>query len=403
MPAWRSFQAFAMRQLRIFLLGSSLAFCAIARGVYAPIPEEEKGKGLTLSLITGITYNNNIFGSPTDPVASVVYEVSPKVDFNSSLSQLTFFSATFQPRLDYFGNRPGSKALYSQDVGARIAHSFSPLSVVDVSDAFAYDQDPQVLLNGVPVNTNQTLESNQLNAKYTFAPAERLGLALKTRIMYYDYVDDVIGDQLNRFENLYGLEFDYSLLPELKLAGEYRHLDVDYRNDPSENDKHSDFLMAGFDYKVGPRLTASFRVGGEYTHRDSLSTETTPYVEFAWKYDYAQNSFISAGYTYDLEETSNPFLFSDEKVNRVFVNLQHAFTGLIVGSAAFDYEPATLLGRNAEANLSEDTTHAGAAVTYLPSRSWKVSLTYDYDYVESGISSRGLNRSQAGVRAVVAF
>jgi len=242
-----------------------------------------------------------------------------------------------------------------------------------------------------------------LDAKYTFTPAERLGLALKTRIMYYDYVYEAIGDQLNRFENLYGLEFDYSLLPELKLAGEYRHLDVDYRNDPSENDKHSDFLVAGFDYRVGRRLTASFRAGGEYTHRDSLSTETTPYVEFAGKYDYAQGSFISAGYTYDLEETSNPLLFSDEKVNRMFVNIQHAFTGLIVGSAAFDYEPATLLGRSGLPNITENTTHAGAAVTYLPTRSWKVSLTYDYDYVESGFSSRGLNRSQVGVRAVVTF
>jgi predicted porin len=392
-----------MRSLRIVLLGSSLAFCAVARAVYAPIPDVEKGRGLTLSLEAGVTYNNNIFGAASGAIASMVYEVSPKIAFNSSLDPQTFFSASFQPRLDYFDNRPGTKDLYSQDLDARIAHSFSPTSVVDVVDEYAYDQNPQVLLNGVPVNTNQTLESNQFNAKYTFSPAERLGLALKTRIMYYDYIDDVIGDELNRFENLYGLEADYSLLPELKLAGEYRHLDVDYRNDPSDNDKHSDFLMAGFDYKVGPKLTASFRVGGEYTHRDSLSTETTPYVEFAGKYDYAKDSFISAGYTYDLEETSNPVLFSDEKTNRMFVNIQHAFTGLIVGSASFDYEPATLLGRAGQPNIEEDTTHAGAALTYLPNPKWRVSLTYDYDYVDSGISSRGLNRSQVGVRATVIF
>src|SRR5579863_1899710 len=126
-----------MRSLRIVLLGSSLGFCAIVRGVYAPIPEEEKGKGLTLSLITGITYNNNIFGSASGAIASVVYEVSPKVAFNSSLSQQTFFTASFQPRLDYFDNRPGSRALYSQDVDARLAHSFSPTSVFDLADEFA--------------------------------------------------------------------------------------------------------------------------------------------------------------------------------------------------------------------------------------------------------------------------
>jgi hypothetical protein len=392
-----------MRPLRFALFALSLGFCALARAVYAPIPEEEKGRGLTISLESGITYNNNIFGAASDPISSLVFEVSPKFAFNSSLSEQTFFSASFQPRLDYFDNRPGTKALYSQDLDARLAHSFSPTSVVDVVDEFAYDQDPQVLLNGVPVNTDQTLESNQFNAKYTFSPAERLGLAVKTRIMYYDYIDDVIGDELNRFENLYGLEADYLLLPDFKLAGEYRHLDVDYRNDPSDNDKHSDFLMAGFDYKVGPKLTASFRVGGEYTQRDSLSNETTPYVEFAGKYDYAKGSFISAGYTYDLEETSNPLLFSDEKTNRMFVNIQHALSGLVVASMAFDYEPATLLGREGQPDIAEDTTHAGAALSYLPTRSCTVSLTYDYDYVDSGISSRGLNRSQVGVRATVTF
>jgi hypothetical protein len=228
-------------------------------------------------------------------------------------------------------------------------------------------------------------------------------MAVKARVMYYDYIDEVIGDELNRFENLYGLEFDYTLLPDLKLAGEYRHLDVDYRNDPSENNKHSDFLMAGFDYKVGPKLTASMRVGGEYTQRDGLSNETTPYVEISGKYDYAKGSFISAGYTYDLEETSNPVLFSDEKTNRMFVNIQHAFTGLIVGSLSYDYEPATLLGRGGQPDITEDTTHAGAALTYLPTRNWTVSLTYDYDYVDSGISSRGMNRSQVGVRTTVTF
>jgi hypothetical protein len=392
-----------MRLSRIMLLGLTLGFGSIARAVYAPIPEQEQGRGLTISLESGITYDNNIFGSATNAISSFVFEVSPKAMFNSSLSEQTFFTASFEPRIDYFDNRPGSKTLYSQDVDARLAHAFSPTSALDVIDEYSYDQDPEALLSGVPVNTDQTLESDQFNAKYTFSPVERLGVALKARVMYYDYIDSVLGDELNRFENLYGMEFDYTLLPDLKLAGEYRHLDVDYRNNPAENDKHSDFLMAGFDYKVGPKLTASVRVGGEYTHRDSLSSETTPYVEFAGKYDYAQGSFISAGYTYDLEETSDPVLFSDERTNRMFVNVQHAFTGLIVGSLSVDYEPATLLGRPGQPNIAEDTTHAGAALTYLPTRNWTVSLTYDYDYVASGISSRGMNRSQTGVRATVIF
>ena len=241
-----------MRALRIILVGSSLGFCAIARAVYAPIPEEEKGKDFSLSLTSGISYNNNIFGAAVRRDRQPGFEVSPKIVFNSSLTDQTFFSATFQPSLDYFPSRPGEKALYSQAIDARIAHSFSPTSALDVTDAYSYDQNPEAILNGLPVNTNQTLESNQVDGRYSFSPVEKLGLVLKARSVYYDYTDPAVGDELNRFENLYGMEFDYALLPEMKLAGEYRHQDVDYQSDPDNNNKHSDFLMAGFDYAAGP-------------------------------------------------------------------------------------------------------------------------------------------------------
>ena len=73
-----------MRALRIILVGSSLGFCAVARAVYAPIPEEEQGKDFSLSLMSGISYNTNIFGSSTDAVGSFDFVVSPKIVFNSS-------------------------------------------------------------------------------------------------------------------------------------------------------------------------------------------------------------------------------------------------------------------------------------------------------------------------------
>ena len=69
-----------------------MVFCAAARAVYAPIPEQEQGKDLSLSLLGGISYNSNIFGSPTDDVGSLDFLVSPKIVFNSSLTDQTFFS-----------------------------------------------------------------------------------------------------------------------------------------------------------------------------------------------------------------------------------------------------------------------------------------------------------------------
>jgi hypothetical protein len=394
-----------MRLSRVILAGSALCICTAARAIYAPIPEQEQGKDLTLSAEAGYSYNTNIFGASSDPIASSVYEFSPKIAFNSSVSEDTFFSADFHPTLDYFENRPGQRTVYSQSMDARVAHSFSQTNVLDVTDSYSYNQNPESILNGTPVNTDQTLQSNEFDGRYSFAPTEKLGLVLKARSAYYDYTDAVLGGELNRFENLYGLEFDYTLLPDLKMAGEYRHQDIDYSTDGGDKDKHTDFLMAGFDYNVGPRLSASVRLGAEYRHRDGLGDETSPYAEASIKYDYAKGSFVSAGYTYSFEETSNPLLFSDERTNRMFVNVQHAFTPLIVGSASFDYEPATLdgLASQGQSDIDEDSTHAGVAVSYLPTKNWTVTASYDYDFVDSGISNRGLNRSRYGVSATVVY
>jgi hypothetical protein len=363
----------------------------------------EQGKDFTLSIQSGISYNNNIFGAASQAIGSFDFMVSPKLAYNLSVTNQTFFSASYNPSLDYFDNRPGTKTVYGQALEARLAHSFSQSSVLDVKDALTYTQNPEALLNGTPVNTDQTQYNNEFDGRYTFAPTEQLGMVLKARSVYYDYTNPFLSSLLNRFENLYGLEFDYTLDPRLKLAGEYRHQDVDYSNAPSQNNKHSDFLMAGFDYAVGPQLTSSFRVGGEYRQRAGLPTETTPYAEISGKYDYAKGSFVSVGYTYSLEETSNPVLFSDEKLSRIFANVQHSFTPLIVGSASIDYEAAALNGRPPQANINEDSTHTGAAVTYLPAKNWSVTASYDYDFVDSAISNRGMNRSRVGISTKVQF
>jgi len=66
----------------------------------------------------------------------------------------------------------------------------------------------------------------------------------------------------------------------------------------------------------------SARVGAEDRRRSGESSTTAPYVEATCRYDYAVQSFVSAGYTYSLVETDNPTLFTDSKMNQFFVNVQ---------------------------------------------------------------------------------
>ena len=112
---------------------------------------------------------------------------------------------------------------------------------------------------------------------------------------------------------------------------------------------------------------------------------------------------MSAGYTYSLEETDNPARFTDTKVNRLFVNLQHAVTALVVVSGSVTVEPSTLLGRSGLPNVSETTTRLGLALTYVARRNFTVSATYDYDRINSDAPDRQQDRTRFGVNGRLYF
>ena len=121
------------------------------------------------------------------------------------------------------------------------------------------------------------------------------------------------------------------------------------------------------------------------------------------KYDYAERSYLSAGYVYTFEETSNVALYNDTKVNRFFINVQHAVSALVVASGSVTYGPSQLQGRLGHANVDETTTRLGFALTYLPTKNWQATASFDYDDVNSDDPSRGQNRERGGLSATYTF
>jgi hypothetical protein len=73
--------------------------------------------------------------------------------FNASLTDQTFFSASYRPTPRLFRQPAREKTLYSQALDARLAHAFSQTSVLDLTDAYSYNQNPEALLNGAARST----------------------------------------------------------------------------------------------------------------------------------------------------------------------------------------------------------------------------------------------------------
>lgn len=375
----------------------------IARAGYAPTPTVDSGKDFTFSLTAGLTHDSNLFGSSTGEIETYVYHFAPKAVYATSVTDQTFVTASYQLTADYFDNRPGEKTLYSHDLLARVAHAFSPVTNISLTDAFVVAKNPESLLAGIPVNTDQSYQRNQFDALFSTAPTKKTNVTVKARSIYYDYRSAPLGRSLDRTENLYGLAGDIAVLPEVKVVGEYRHQDVAYRAFSDNKDKHSDFFLAGADYAAGPKISASGRLGFEFRRRSGERSETSPYAEFSGKYDYAERAFVSSGYIYTLEESSDVARFTDTQVNRFFVNVQHPLTARIVASGSLTYEPSQLQGRRGQADLDEITTRFGAALTYLAAKNWSVAASYDYDNIDSDDFSRGQVRHRVGVSATYAF
>jgi len=146
------------------------------------------------------------------------------------------------------------------------------------------------------------------------------------------------------------------------------------------------------------------RLGVERRQRSGESSATLPYAELGVKYDYSHGSYLSGGYGYSVEETSNIDLYSDMSVNRFFVNVQQVVLPRFTATGSVTWEPSRLHGRSGvRSDLNETNTQLGVALIYQPGKVWSLSATFDYDRIHSDDTSRQLKRARIGLSAKYVF
>jgi hypothetical protein len=391
-----------MNLARVFLIGGLIAALP-ARAIYAPLPDTSGEEPWSVTLRAGVMHDSNIFGAQDGEIDSIVYQASPRIAFNGSLTDQTFAAFSYTLAIDHFQDRPGDKTLDSHDLFARLAHAFSATSNIDVSNIYQISKNPESLLAGLPVNSNQSFKRNEFDARFVAAPAPKIGATLKFRSVNFNYDNPALGAQLDRTENLYGVSGSHALLPEISLVAEYRREDIFYRVGGSTKNKESDFLIGGFDYAIARKLSLATRLGYEWRKRSSEQSTSGVYAEISGKYDYAERSFLTGGFVHTLEESSNIIRYNDTRVNRLFVNVQHAVSALVVASGSVTYEPSQLQGRRGFEDADETTTRVGVAITWLPTPRWSYSASFDYDKIESDDADRGQQRNRVGVSAGYTF
>ncbi|MDF9826272.1 hypothetical protein M2447_000348 [Ereboglobus sp. PH5-10] len=390
-------------------LSSLLIACAglllaanYARAVYAPIPEVEQGRLLTAYLSAGYYYDSNIFGAAKGEIESIVFQAQPTIVANISASQQTFLSASYQLSMDYLENRPDDKLLASHSISGRVAHAFTPRLEGELSDSFQIVKNPESLLPGIGggvANPDQSYKYNQLDGKLAYNISKRVGLKGKARTMHMSYDNDYLSEDLDRAEYLVGVEAVRLSRENLQFSAEYRYKAIRYDEHGSLKNKDSHFLFAGADYALTKRTAYTARLGIEALFRRNGGDSALPYVELGVKHDYSDLSFISAGYTFSAQESSNVIRYTDMYTHHFFVNVQHALNRRFIVSCMTDWQPSQLNGRSNIPDIDESNLKVGGALTYTFKEKWSASLTCDYDYVHSDDSGRNLERVRFGLRA----
>lgn len=373
-------------------------------GVYAPIPEQDQGKALSFRLGAAVSHDSNIFGASANEIDSAVYSFTGEIIYNGSVSDQTFASASYKLNVDHVADRPGKRNLTSHTLSARLAHAFSPATNIDISDLYMINENPESLLPGLsPFATDQSFKRNEFNLRFTTAAGQKGTVVAKYRHLLLSYDTAALATLLDRSENLLGVELAYALLPETKLVGELRYQDIAYDSGGALKDKDSVFLLAGFDHNPGENLLLSGRFGGEDRSRANGDDTTAPYFELSTRWNYADGSFLSGGYSFGLEEPSDTVSFTDTRVHRLFVNLQHRLTALITAGASFTYEPTKLQGRAPVPDADETIVRSGVNLSWLPNRHWTITATLDFDRVYSDLASRDQDRTRYGLSARYSF
>ena len=388
----------------LHVLASLLLFTGgVARAAYAPVPETDEGKDLIVKMRASVAHDSNLFGAASGAISTAVYTLAPGITWNRSVTEQTFFSASYGLTLDRFDRRPGDKLLDSHDATLRLAHAFSQATVLDLNNAFMVARNPESLLAGVKVNADQSFLRNQFDGRFTLPLAPKVTGTVKARSALYEYRDRDLGRALDRTENLLGLAADYAVLPELKAVAEYRHQDIWYAKLGETKNKRSDYFMAGADHELARKLTLSGRAGVEWRSRRSERSTTSPYAELSGRYAYAPRSFLLGGLGYSLEETSDTARFNDSRALRAFATVQHAVSALIVASVSVSLEPSSLQGRRGQADVDETTVRSGVTLTYLPKPGWMISGSVDVDRADSDDSVRNLRRTRVSLNAARSF
>jgi len=388
-------------------------------GVYAPIPQTDLGQTLTMELDSSFRQDSNILGTNDNEVDGTVWTLSPRLKYNVSVTDQTFLTTFYDLEAQYFEDRGAGSTddrLTNHTLGLSLSHTFSETAFLDISETYYNIENPESFRTGlaglVAGQGDQSFTNNVLDIRLGVDVSEKMSTLIKWRNRDFSYDVIALSSLLDRVDNLIGLEVGYDVRPDTTLVFEYRYQDVAYDSDTLsgavliDKDSKSNFFMVGADWQPNPKMAIQGRFGVEDRDRITGSSGAEGFVQISALFRYLPQSYVSASFTYDVQESSNPISFTDENVVSLAFTVQHALTSKVYLSGMIEYTNSELQNRAATGqlvNVTDDVFRIGLGISWKPVERWMISLNYDLDSTSSDLAVRDENRSRFGLSARYTF
>jgi hypothetical protein len=381
------------------------------------------------------TIPNNQPTPPGQHRDSFGFEVAPSAALAWSVDQTTITLGAMYS-FKHYDHIPINSTSHNDNTftfNAGLTHAFNEQISARVNDSFVVGQEPDLLRAGNTFSTFQRVSGDNIRnygmigLDWQLNPEFGLGFGYDNA--FYDYKDRGYGvaagaiqpslaGALNRIENRVHLEGNFQVEPETKLLLGYQFTDVDYNGNeliggtvdpivPGQIDNpvyskarnsYEHTMYAGAEHNFSPEFKGALRAGASYTEYPNDSTvgsTWTPYVTGTLKYNYAPQSYVEGGVSYDrnptdvVGSTSLGTTTVDAQSAVVFVALNHAITPQLFANVIGQFQNSRYRGGLYDGN-EEQYYLLGLNLEYRFNQYFAGSVGYNYDNLRS---SSALNRS----------
>lgn len=335
---------------RSFLLVIGVVFCSVFPGLEGSAQiqgsaGQEDNKPFTATVAIREGYDSNpltrSYQSGQNIDSSSYTSIQPSLNYNYTGLQAdaTFrydFSGTYYPSINQQYD-----IQYAQTFLGRYTYLLDPRTSISLANNFTYTEQPitSLVTEGVAPVFNTSLINNLATAEVAYQATDRLGMITRwnNTLVYLG------GNQENNYMNNGAFQqFRLNFTPETVGTFSFDYQIYDYDNDNTYRDNQQVAFSIGADHTFLPELFFSGRIGIQLNDNYGLSDSPvviqsggmgsgqleilpTPFASISSTWNYEQNSFVSAGFSMQVQQ-SNLTTSSDSEAYTVNLNWDHQFT-----------------------------------------------------------------------------